>query len=180
MQFLPCSLNTVLFLGPQPALCLHREQKAHLKPGGMTVQKKKKLAQRLWVGLADVDNVDKTGASSRGLAPIGSKPEDKQILSTLSFYPPTTHLPQLSYHRGRNQSSLRFAFVHRNKPITAVKQYMGEESGWNKASLSGLYWQTTECEAQLFPVSSLLACMRHLPQWEEKLTSVTVACRVYR
>ena len=136
VQFLLCSVSTVLFLSPQPAFCLHKEQKAHLKPGAMVVQKKKskknkkkKLGQRSWFGPRRRRYGDKGGASSHGLTPVGSKPADKQILSTLLFHLPTTHQPRLSYHRQRKKTSLRFAFVHINKPITLVKQYIWEERG---------------------------------------------------
>lgn len=140
-----------------------RNKKPTWNPEAWWCKKKKKFGQWFWFGPHRHRYGDKEGTSSHGLAPIGSKPADKQILSTLSFHPPPTHQPKLSYYRGRNKSSLRLAFVHINKPFTVVKQYMGEESRWNKPLLSGLYQQTTECEAQLFPVSTVgefSICMR--------------------
>lgn len=127
MQFLPCSLNTVLFLSPQPAFCL-QGTKSPPETRRHGTEKKKKSCSAVLGWPIRRRYVDKAGAFSHGLAPIGSRPEDKQILSTLWFYPPTTHLLKLSYSTTgeRNQSSLRFAFEHRKKPITAVKQHTGE------------------------------------------------------
>lgn len=102
---------------------------------------------------------DKRGAPSHGLAPVGSKLGDEQILSTILFYPLSTHLPKLSYRR--------IAFVHTQKLITAVKQYVGE--------IRHRYQNCThkpQCEASLFPVGLVVGvfmCMTCLPQWEEKL-----------
>lgn len=123
---------------PQPTACILPAQRTKSPPetwkhSHVKKRKKKKFGQQLWVGPRRHRWCgDKGDASSRGLAPIRSKPEDKTILSTLSLYPPTTHLPELSCHRGRNKSSPRFAFV----PVTGVKQNTRGESGRNKASLS--------------------------------------------
>jgi len=75
---LPRYANTPLFPGPQPAF--------NSKPSGEPEERETNTkTQRFWV------LPDKTGASSRGLAPIGSEPEDKQMLSALGLHPPTTH-----------------------------------------------------------------------------------------
>lgn len=115
---------------PQPTACILPAQGTKSPPetwshgGAKKSKKKKKLGQRSWVGPRRLRYGDKGGASSHGLTPVGSKPADKQMLSTLLFHLPTTHQPRLSYHRGKKKSSLRFAFVLINKPITLVKQYI--------------------------------------------------------
>lgn len=141
-------------------------------------QKKKKLGQRSWVGPRRLRYGDRGGASSHGLTPVGSKPADKQMLSTLLFHLPTTHQPRLSYHRGKKKSSLRFAFVLINKPITLVKQYIWEEQG----EIRHHYQDTIVTDHRV--CSSVVPCQHcrgvfNLRAWG-KPTSVSVACCVNR
>lgn len=107
---------------------------------------------------------DKRGASSRGLVPIGSKPTDKGSSSTVTFYQPTAQLPKASCHRGEKWKQPWICFVHRNKltPHLSSDTWEREKKSWNKASLSDLYWQTTDFECRLFPVRIVKGGFTHL------------------
>ncbi|TNN34186.1 hypothetical protein EYF80_055651 [Liparis tanakae] len=85
----PFYLQGRLGVGPRgEGACI--QLKAQLKAGGVEGRRKRKKpkqtqSQRFWV------LPDQPGAASRGPAPIGSEPEDKQMLSALRLGPPTTH-----------------------------------------------------------------------------------------
>lgn len=109
VQFLLCSVSTVLFLSPQPAFCLHKEQKAHLKPGAMVVQKKKSkknqkksLASDRGLAPADVDMVIREAHPAMALLPLGQSQQISRYCQHCCFICPP-HISPGSHTTGRER-----------------------------------------------------------------------------
>lgn len=164
MQFLPCSLSTVLFLSPQPAFCQHKEQKnppETRRHGGA-----EKLGQWLWVRPADVDMAIREAHPAMALLPSGQSQQISRYCQHCHFiYPP--HICLNSHTTGEEiKAALDLPLC------TEISLLQLSNNSWEKTQgeIRHHYQHhrvKPNCSLSVLYECILLMCMRRLPQWGE-------------